>query len=68
MKAIIKHAFENTVMCARSHAPQEAYEYAARMEKAVLKELVIRLKTIESRSLVIIKEQLNSFIEELEQL
>jgi len=66
MKAMIKACFENTTMCARSHSAQEAYEYAERMEKAVLKELVLRLKTIESQSLVLIKEQLNSFLKELE--
>lgn len=66
MKAMIKACFENTTMCARSHSAKEAYEYAERMEKAVLQELVLRLKTIESRSLVLIKDELNSFIKELE--
>ena len=66
MKVIIKQAFENTTMCARSHNPQEAYEYAERMEKMVLQTLVKKLKSIESFDLDLIKEQLNTFIKELE--
>lgn len=31
LKAHLKATYENSTMCARSHGPEEAYEYAARM-------------------------------------
>jgi hypothetical protein len=37
MKIEIKTCFENTVMCARSSSPKEAYDYAERMANHVIK-------------------------------
>lgn len=37
IKAEIKASFENTVLCARSHSPQESYDYAEKMTNHVIK-------------------------------
>lgn len=45
-KSNLKAAFENTTMCARSHGPKEAYDYADRMYAASLKVLGEEMETL----------------------
>lgn len=37
IKSEIKASFENTVLCARSHSPQESYQYAEKMANYVIR-------------------------------
>ena len=67
LKTAIKVAFENTTMCARSHGPNEAYNYAERMQGFVLYEIVSELKEIHKiQDPDLIKMALEKLIKELE--
>ena len=37
IKSEIKASFENTVLCARSHSPQDSYQYAEKMANHVIR-------------------------------
>lgn len=67
-KSILKIAFENTCMSARAHSPQEAYNYAERMERMCLNSLNQELQgvcqMIESSNLKQAIEKLNSIAQE----
>jgi hypothetical protein len=45
-KSILKIAFENTTMAARSNPPQEAYEYAEKMKRMCLNSLNTELQGV----------------------
>jgi len=39
VKSEIKMCFENTVLCARSHSPKEAYDYAEKMANYIIRKI-----------------------------
>lgn len=44
MKNLIKMALENIVLCRGAHGAAESYEYAAKMEKVIIDNLILHLR------------------------